>query len=86
MIGTETLGTYTDKQQETVVYWVALRPIIDICNRETGYQGGGRRRELWWRQTAAQNQLIATLEDILAAAKARNWESGRCGKGGGGGR
>ena len=73
MIGTETLGTYTDKQQETVVYWVALRPIIDICNRETGYEGGGRRRELWWRQTAAQNQLSATLEDILAAAKAQNW-------------
>ena len=44
---------------------------------------GGRRREPWWRQTAARKQLSTMLEDILAAARARCWESGRCGKGGG---
>ena len=39
--GTQTLGTYIDKRQATVTEWVALRPTIDIYNRETGYRGGG---------------------------------------------
>ena len=34
--GTQTLGMHIDKRQETVVEWMALRPILDICDRETG--------------------------------------------------
>ena len=59
-----------------------LRPILDICDRETGYEEGGRRREPWWRQTADRKQLSATLEDILASARAWCWESVRHGEGG----
>ena len=44
----------------------------------------GRRREPWWRKTAARKQLSATLEEISAAARVRNWESGRREEGGGG--
>ena len=55
----------------------------DINIVETGYEGGGRRRELWRRQTAARNQLSATLKEISAVARERRWKSGRRGGGGG---
>ena len=32
--------------------WVELRQILEVCDRETGYEGGGRRQEPWWRKTA----------------------------------
>ena len=40
-------------------------------------------REPWWRKKAAWKQLISTLEEILGEAKARRWESGTRGEGGG---
>ena len=36
------LGAYIDKQKATVVEWVALRLILEVCNKDTGYEGGGR--------------------------------------------
>ena len=33
--GTETLGAYIENRQSTVSEWVALRPIMEICDRET---------------------------------------------------
>ena len=33
-------GTYIDRRQETVSEWVALRPILEVCDRETCYEGG----------------------------------------------
>ena len=71
--GTQTLGEHIDKRQAKVAEWVSLIPIMDICNRETGYEVGGRCIETWWRQTAAQKQLSATLEEILVAARAECW-------------
>ena len=65
-----------------MVEWVALQPILEVVNKESGYEGGRRRQEPWWRQTAASKQLIATLKDILAAARERRWKSGRLGGGG----
>ena len=50
---TQYLGTYIDRRQATVVEWVALRPILDVCDRETGYEGGGSRQVPWWRQMAS---------------------------------
>ena len=70
--------------QVSVAEWVVLQQILEIYNREMGYKRGGRRCETWWRQTAAWNQMSATLEHILAAARARRWESGRRGEVGGG--
>ena len=49
--------------------WVALRPILEVCDRETGYEGGVILQEPWWRQTATRKQLRATLKDILAAER-----------------
>ena len=66
--------------------WVKLRPILEVCDRETGYEGGGRRREPWRRQTSARNQLGAMLKEILAAARERRIKYGRRGKSGGGDR
>ena len=83
--GTQTLGTYIDKRQEAVAEWVMLRPMLEVCDRETRYEGGGRCRDPWWRKMAAQKQLSVTLEEISAAARERCWESDRRGKCGGGG-
>ena len=44
---TQTRGKYIDKTQATVSEWVVLMPILEVCDRETGYKGGGRRREKW---------------------------------------
>ena len=52
---------------------MALRPVLDICDREAGYEGGGRRRDPWWRKMEARKQLSATLEHISAAARAWCW-------------
>ena len=79
---TQTLGEYIDKRKATVAEWVALRPILEICDRKMVYGGNGRQQKLWWRQTAAQKQLGVKLEDISAAERTRCWESSRHGKGG----
>ena len=42
--GHQSLRAYIDRSQATVAEWVALRPILEVCDRETGYEGGGRRR------------------------------------------
>ena len=62
--------------------WVALRPILEVCDKETGYKVRGG--EPWWRKTTTRKQMSATSKDILAEARARIWKSGRHGEGGGG--
>ena len=47
--GTQPLGTYIDRSQATVAEWVALRPILEVYDRDKCYKGGGRRRYPWWR-------------------------------------
>ena len=34
---TQSLRTYVKKRQATVVEWVAIRPIFDVCARDMGY-------------------------------------------------
>ena len=63
-----------------------MRPILEVCDRETGYKVGGRLRETWWRQTASRKQLVSTLKYITAASRERCWKSGRRGESGGGDR
>ena len=63
--GNERLRAYIDKSQTTVMDWVLLIPIYKVCDREVGYEGGGRRRDPWWQQTSARKQLRVTLEEIL---------------------
>ena len=55
-----------DKRQATVVECVATRPIFKVCvQEETDHVGGGRQRAPWWRKTAVEAQLRATLKVIL---------------------
>ena len=55
--------------------WVGLRPVFEICAGDTGYEGGGHKIEVWWHQGAADEQLWATLEEILRGASGRRqWE------------
>ena len=60
--------------------WVDLRPIFDLCSRETGYEGGGKLQVPWRRQAAAEKQLKVAVEEILGGAREK-WrrESGGCG-------
>ena len=63
--------TYIGKQQATLVQWVALRPIFEVLPGKTGYEGGGCRREEWWRQWAAYKQLWVTLEETSREERSR---------------
>ena len=50
--GTQSDRIYIERWQKTMAKWVALRPLFEVCARETGYGGGGRMRKVWWRQDA----------------------------------
>ena len=63
--------TYIGRKQATVAQCVALRPLFEVCERGEWYEGGGRRREAWWRQEATEKQLRVTLEGISWEAKRR---------------
>ena len=58
---------------------VTPRTILEVCDRDTAYEEGGRSREPWWRQAVARNQLSAKLKEILAVARDWRWKSGRGG-------
>ena len=66
--GTQPLRTYIDRIKAKVAELVVLNPILEVCDIETGYEGGGGRREPWYRQTAARKHLSATFKNILVAA------------------
>ena len=69
--GLQSEMTYIGRWQVTVAQWVALRPLFEVCAREKGYGGGGRRRADWWHQEATEKQLWATLAGISQEAKRR---------------
>ena len=52
---------------------MSLRPIFEVCARETGYDGLGRRRYAWWRQDVAKTQLRETLNEISWESRSRGW-------------
>ena len=39
--GTKLIQTYLEIRQATVVEWVALQTIFEVCARDVGYEGGG---------------------------------------------
>ena len=47
--GTKPLWEYMNKSQATVAEWVALRPIFEVCAKETGYDVWGGVCKQWWR-------------------------------------
>ena len=44
---TKLLGKYTKMGQATISEWLELRPICEVCAKETGYEDGGRLRKQW---------------------------------------
>ena len=70
-VGTQPDRIYIEQRQATVVQWVALRTLFEVFARETGYEGGGRRRKVWWRQEATEKQPRATLADLREAKRRR---------------
>ena len=55
--GTQLARIYIERRQATVAQWVALRPLFEVCARETENEGGGRRRKAWWRQEATKKNF-----------------------------
>ena len=51
--------------------WVSTRPIFNVCARETGYEGGGILRVMWWMYKVAEEQMRVTVEAILTATRVR---------------
>ena len=47
--GTKLLQEYIENRQVTLAEWVDLRPIFEVCSKETGYKGGEKLRDLLWR-------------------------------------
>ena len=45
--GTQTLGTYIDRRKATVSEWMALSPILEVYDIDTGYEGEDMCRDLW---------------------------------------
>ena len=66
----QTSGKYINRQNTTVLEWMALWPIYEVCEKDTGYDGRGGRCEPWWRQTVPMEQMRATIESISSAARA----------------
>ena len=48
--GMKSKMTYIWIRHATMAQWVVLRPLFEVCARETDYKCGGHRREAWWRQ------------------------------------
>ena len=83
--GENPLRGYIERRQAAVAEWVDLQLLFEVCAEETGFDGGGRAREQWWRQIAVKRQLKTTLKYILEAARElRQREFGRRGEGEGG--
>ena len=69
MIGTKTLWEYIKRSQAKVAEWVDLRPVFEVCVKETGFEGGGRERKQWSHQTEVERQLKTTPKEISAASR-----------------
>ena len=55
--GTKSEITYTRRRQGATTKCVEMRPILEVCAREMGYEGGDHRRDVWWLQEAVDTQL-----------------------------
>ena len=51
---------YIERRQATMVQWVALLPLFEVCVRGTGYEGGGGGRRFGGAKRQ-QKKLWATL-------------------------
>ena len=69
--GTHLARIYIERLLSHMAQWVVIRPLFEVCEREKGYERGGRRRKEWWRKKATEKQLRATLVDSREAKRRR---------------
>ena len=50
---------------------MALRPIYEVCEKETGYDRGGRCYDPWQRQTCPREKMRDTIKNILVVDRAQ---------------
>ena len=65
--GIQTSAPYIGRMNETVVQWVDLYPIFEVCTREHEFEGGGP----WWRQAVPEEVPMETLAEDLRKAYTR---------------
>ena len=70
--GTQSARTYIWRRQENVAQWMVLRPIFEVCARDTWYEGGGCRRGARWCQEEKEKQLWGTLASSREAKRRRS--------------
>ena len=57
--GMNLVGNYLyRKKKGTVEHWVALRPVFEVCIRETGYEEGGRMRDAWSNKRRQRHSAV----------------------------
>ena len=69
--GTQSARIYIEQRHATLAKWVGIHPLFEVCVRQTGYRGGGRKIKAWWRQEATEKHLRDTLEDSQEAKRRR---------------
>ena len=63
VVGMKLVAKYIGRRQATVSQWVDLLPLLELCARETGYDGGGWNKSSWWRQQTTKETLWTILEE-----------------------
>ena len=70
--GIQEIHIYIGRCQATVIQWVDLQTISEVCaQEEMVYAGECRIWEPWWRQMTADYQLRATLKETSTDARER---------------
>ena len=69
--GDQTAATYIRRRQVTVVQWVDLIPIFEVCAQEQGFKRGGQQRRPWWIKEASDEVLGATRVDAYQEERIR---------------
>ena len=72
--GMHLAATYVGRWQAMVAQWVALRPLLDVFTRETGYKGVVRKIQPWWRQGTTVNMLSTMLEESSRVGRQMYWD------------
>ena len=70
--GMHSTATCIGQQQVPVAQWVTLQLLLEVCNQETGYKWGRRKRRPLWRQETTEDELWSTLEDVGQGRISRN--------------
>ena len=71
------MAKYIDCLQAIVTQWFSLHPLLELCARDTVFEGVGRTRLLYWRQVPTEEVLRKNLEELPMEGRQGRWTMGR---------